>query len=310
MYLKTTGSQGVTIIGLDFGIRNWSQNGRSGKSSALSTAWQSGTSISCKGASGIGKSLLMSLTVGSSVSSITEFISYLSSSVSSISPPNLASTGLEEIATSGNYFGTSTYCNSGRFGYSGAGSSNWISDTSILCHSVVGVGSGFQVSVTAGAAFGTLFSAVSYDVPSITDSTIHTRTLTGTQCASSGGMCSCQGIVLNVGIDGSFTGTPYDSASSVTCSATACYCFSLPFTGGQVVTVLGQDFGTSDYTPIATFIDTSAEFTKWLSQSSLLCALPKCTDCLVSSTSVSVKVAVASQGSSATTINIAYSYVK
>ena len=310
-YLETTGSKGTTIIGLDFGTRVWSQLGRSGQSSSLSTGWISETSISCKFASGIGESHVFSLSVGSLVGSISEFFSYFSSSVSSISPPNLASSGLEGITTSGTYFGTSTYSISGRLGSSSIGSSSWISDTLVLCQSSAGVGNAFQVSVTAGTAYGTLFSAVSYNVPSITGaaSTSQARSISGTWCAFNGNDCYCQGIVSEVGADGSFTGTYSDSSSFVSCSATMCYCFNLPFTGGQIVTVVGQDFGISDYTPTATVVASSAEFTQWLSQSSLLCALPKCTDCGVSSTSESIMVAVAAQTSSATNIGVAYSYV-
>ncbi len=310
-YLETTGSQGVTIIGFDFGTRTWSNVGRSGQSSSLSTEWVSETLISCKFASGIGESHVFSLTVGGLVGSISEFISYFASSVSSVSPPNIATIGLEGITTSGIYFGTSTYCVSERLGSSSVGSSSWISDTSVLCQSTAGVGNAFQVSVTAGTAYGTLFSAVSYNVPSITGaaSTSQARSISGTWCAFSGDTCYCQGIVSDVGADGSFTGTYSDSTNWLTCSANMCYCFNLPFTGGQIVTVVGQDFGTSDYTPTATVVVSSAEFTQWLSQSSLLCALPKCTDCGVSSTSESVMVAVAAQSSPVTSIGVAYSFV-
>jgi hypothetical protein len=311
LYLGTTGRQGVTIVGRDFGTRTWSIICRSGHSSSLTTDWSSVTLISCKFASGIGASHMFSVTVGNRLGSITECISYFSSSISSVSPPNLATIGLEGITTSGTYFGTSIYCASGRLGSSSVGASTWISDTSILCLSAAGVGNAFQVSVSAGAAFGTLFSAVSYNVPSIDDaaSTSQARSISGTWCAYESGTCYCQGIVSDILADGSFKGTYSDSSSSVTCSAAMCYCFNLPFTGGQKVTVVGQDFGTSDYTPTATVIASSAEFTQWLSQSSLLCALPKCTDCGKDSIKNSIKVGVAAQTSSATDIDVAYSLV-
>jgi hypothetical protein len=312
LYLDTSGRQGVTISGLDLGTILWSSLSRIGQSSALSTNWASATSIFCNFVGGIGRSLLLSLTVGSCVGSITESITYLSSSASSVSPPNLATIGLGGITAYGAYFGTSSHCVSGRLGSSSVRASSWTSDTSILCLSAAGAGNAVQVSVSAGAAFSTLLSAVSYNLPLITSpaSKSQARSITGTWCANDGDVCYCQGIVSNVLNDGSFTGTYLDSSVSVTCSAFMCYCFNLPFTGGQIVTVIGQDFGTSDYSPTATVMTSSAEFTQWLSQSSLLCALPKCTDCSSSSsTSNSIKVVVAAQTSSVSDISVDFSLV-
>ena len=309
--LESTGGQDMTVIGADFGLVGFSSHCNCAGSSAFASVWNSETSVTCKFASGIGWSHMFSLTVNSLVASSSFALSYYSSSVTDVFPSNMVASGLASITSSGAAFGITVYCIVGRFGSTNAAASNWISDTSTLCQSAAGVGSAVSLSVTAGGVFGTFFSAISYNLPSITSgaSSAQSRSILGSWCAYDGDLCSCQGIVGFVGEDGSFTGSGEDSSSSVICAANMCYCFNLPFTGGQTITVIGEDFGTADYTPSSTVSSTSAEFTQWFSQSAIICSLPKCTDCLFTSTSESIVVAVASQSSPASDITDSYTFV-
>ena len=306
--LETSGGVGNSVIGAHYGVNFFSNTGRGGGSSSTSTTWKSDTSIVCIFSAGISGSLLFTLTTSSRVGSVTEAVTFHVESISSLLPTNLVASGQDSVTASGSEFGISLYSLSGRIGFTTFAQSNWISDTSTLCLSAAGVGGAFHISVTVGSSYGTLLAAVSYNVPTIVSgsSSSQSRSLSGNWCAFNSNPCSCQGIVGGF-LSGAFiSGSAVDSLPSVTCTYSTCYCFNLPFTGGQVMTVTGQEFGTADYTSAAIVGSTSAEFTRWVSQSSILCALPTCTDCLYSSPSESIVIIIDGQSSFSSSIPVNY----
>ena len=225
---------------------------------------------------------------------------------------NHPTSGGTSLSIYGLDFGKKMYSGQNRIGLSGSQATSWTSSTSINSRCSQGVGSGLRVSVTIGLSIGTEVSAITYNLPVVVSGSSQSRSVTGSWCASVGGTCLCQGIVSFVGSDGSLSSSVSDSSISVTCSGAStemCYCFNRPFTGGQSVTVIGSNFGVDDQTPSAIISSSSAELTHWLSQSSLICTLPTCTDCVLSSTSQSLVVDVAGLVSTSQFISVPYSYV-
>jgi hypothetical protein len=264
-------------------------------------------------AAAIGISAHVSLTVGSLIGSKTQGVSFDAASPVQISSANQATSGAgPSISLIGVGFGTNLYSIKSRIGNSGATATSWSSTTSVICQCAKGVGTGWRTSVTSGNDFGTLLSAVTYNLPTIVSGTSQSRSISGVWCSYVGGTCTCQGIVSFVGSDGVFSSSVADSTNSLSCSGgstVVCYCFNRPFTGGQSVTITGTDFGVDDHSPAAIFASTSAEFTRWVSQSSLICKLPTCTGCGVSSSAQSVVIALGDIDSTSYTITIPYGYV-
>lgn len=285
---------------------------RLGQTPALSTIWNSYISVSCKVGSGISGSSSLTLTIGSSTRSESHMISYDIVTISSVSGANGPSSSLASVIMSGKSLGTSRFSDSGRVGSTRAAATSWFSDTTVQCSTSNGVGSGLQVSVTAGLTVGSFLSSFTYDLPAITSSAAESRAIKGSWCAAGdGSTCYCNGIVSSVPSNGVIGTNLVDSTVSIACtigSTGSCYCFALPFTGGQHVTVFGQDFGLADYTPVVSAPSTTAQYTNWISQSSIICALPTCSDCGVSSTSQNLVLVVAGQSSLSTPITIPYSF--
>ena len=228
-------------------------------------------------------------------------MSYDASLASSLNPTNHPTTGLSSVTTSGADFGTADHSPASRYGGSAALRTLWTSDTSVICQMPAGAGADYRVVVTAGRSLATLLHAVSYNLPSV--SAVPDRALSGgTQCATTNGQtCTCTGIMTTASISGS----PSDVSGSATCTTAPCYCYASPFAYGQIATIFGQDFGLADNSPQVTVGGVSAEYTQWISQSTVQCKLPSCADCTTSSSHVYV-VQVASQSS--TSYNRADSY--
>jgi hypothetical protein len=326
----TTGGGTLTSSGIDFGpyrynfyfsnyesiyslqIFSGSIKVRLGGTPSSSTTWISYTSATCKVGAGAFQSLPITATIGSRVCSETSTVSYDAVSVTSVSGVNGPVSSLTGMIIAGKNKGTIQFSGKGRVGVTQTQSSVWLSDTALQCSSSSGVAKGLQVSVTVGGAVGSLLASFSYDLPLILSSTGESRALTGSWCAfGNSSTCYCQGIVSSVPSNGVLGANVVDSSVSVSCTSGVsgnCYCFNLPFTGGQHLTVAGQDFGLADYTPAISAPSTSAQLTKWISQSSIVCVLPTCTNCGVSSTSQSLFLVVAGQSSISTSITVPYTY--
>ena len=285
---------------------------RVGQTLSSPTNWVSDTSLQSKIGTGIGGSLPVIVTLGSGPGSQTDMASYNSVTVSSVSGVNGPCTSVARVLMSGACMGTCQISGIGSVGTTRVQATSWISDTSLLCIASSGLGVALKVSATLGAAVGTFLNSFSYDLPTISSYLTESRTVQGSWCAYGNySTCYCQGIVSFVSSGESLGSNLVDSVASVTCDSGvsgSCFCFNLPFSGGQHVTILGQNFGVADFTPTSSAPATSAQYTIWVSQSSLICSLPECTDCDVS-TSQSMVVAVAGQSSLSTNILIPYSFV-
>jgi hypothetical protein len=276
------------------------------------SSWLSDSSMSCKAPAAIHASHRLSLTFGIVLGTNSAVLSYDAPDLISMLGANHPTSGGSVLTVTGSDFGVQRYSVQSRIGRSGAQGTIWFSASSVSCRSSSGIGSGFRVSLTVGNSHGTKLAAVTYNLPSVSSCISQNREISGTWCAYPGETCYCQGIVSFVGADGLLSTSLSDSTSSLTCSGAStamCYCFNRPFTGGQSVTVIGLDFGVDDQSPTASISLSSAEFTRWLSQSSLICKLPSCTDCGVTSSLQSVIVAVAGLESTYQTVTVPYNYI-
>ena len=289
----------------------YSQGGNLGLTASPASTWSSDSSLLCRSTSALWRSDRVAVTGGWRVGTVTESVSFDSGYPTQILKVNQATTGGSTSSLVGVGFGTLQHSLQSRVGSTAAMTTMWLSSSSITSQCAHGVGSGWRVSVTTGIYFATMLSAVTYNLPSIAGGTSQSRSISGKWCSNVGGTCNCQGIVSFVGSDGIFSTSVADSTSSLTCSGgstVACYCFNRPFTGGQSVTVFGSDFGVDDQSPSVSISSSSAEFTRWVSRSSLICKLPTCTDCVVSSSAQAVVVVLAGLASTSYAISVPYGY--
>eukprot|EP00961_Rhodomonas_salina_P228162 3083868-Rhodomonas_salina.1 len=125
--------------------------------------WVSDSALLCQSASGVGETVRVSMTAGGSVGSMTEAVSFDSSSVSVAMVVNRPATGSTSVTLSGSGFGSSLSSTFVRSGSSSCEASVWVSASSMMCRASSGYGATFGLSLTAGAQAGSLSSVISYD---------------------------------------------------------------------------------------------------------------------------------------------------
>ena len=84
-----------------------SQGSRLGQTGAQATSWTSDTLVVCKAAAGVGQSLVVAMTAGEVSGSMSMSASYDASSVSSVAPVNVWTSGGGSVTVAGADFGTS-----------------------------------------------------------------------------------------------------------------------------------------------------------------------------------------------------------
>ena len=275
--------------------------------------WASDSCVVCMVTSASSSSLRISFTSGAMPGSCSSLVSYSDVSINDVSSSNLASTGNILFVADGWNLGHADYSFSALLGMTSSQENSWISSTSVRCKASLGVGRSLMLSVTTGSKSNTLSSALSYDSPSLVISAMsgQNRSISGSWCSNFGQMCSCQGIVTFMGVNNKLFEI-VDSSSSVNCSQgqsqiISCYCFNRPFQGGGTILIIGNGFGSADYSPAASFSGSTAQITTWLSQSSLQCKLPLCSACGGSSNLESIVVTVAKQRS--VLQNVSFNYL-
>ncbi len=299
--------------------------GRLGQSGAQATVWISDTSVLCTVMLGIQQSMSMVLTAAvGPIGSMTETHSCDAGAVSS-----LLVRIFSKIIFIGAGFGTVDLCSQLRIGTTGTEETSWSSDSSILCHVSSGVGSGLSLAVTSGIHIsGTVSGMMTYELPSFGPLVVDPWRLNGVWCAQLGAECACQGIAILSSVSNiahsviNSDGTAADSSTGISCNAehfrsvspagaAACFCFNRPFLQGPSVTLIGSSFGTADFSPF-TLVERdkiAAAPTVWISQTSLHCMLPHCTNCSLASQNTSLLISVpASADSRLLVLSVPYTY--
>mmetsp|Transcript_18439 Transcript_18439/g.50886 ORF Transcript_18439/g.50886 Transcript_18439/m.50886 type:complete len:1038 (+) Transcript_18439:1-3114(+) len=323
----------LSLVGSGGGATGWSQSpsSRVGASSMTSTSWISQTTVLCRPQSftgGLARSLALMVSSGLIVRSSTSAASYDVAVVTSTNG-NTPSTGGSLASLSGSGLGTASGSPTGRAGGTTATSSVWASQTSVSCLISMGIGSGLTVVVTAGSGKlstgASKLVALTYDSPAASSASGSSWSLTGAWCSLPGSTCVCQGLAVMARMDlssntagsSSFASTQLvDTSGSIACSGSqfntvsggsqssivACYCVNQPYTSGPSVTLTGTGFGPVDSTVVARLLPTgtTAPPIRWISQTAVTCRLPTCTDCSLTTGTLSMSLVIGAISSSLT----------
>ena len=298
----------ITASGTGFGRSRFSMKIRIGGSATEVSEWHSDTSVYARNAYGVGGTLSLATTVSVRVGTILFAMSFNAPALSSPSAGNVPKTGGGLFTLIGSGFGAGVfvptftqqavfYSPQVRVGGSTVLTTIWTADTFMVCtRSAPGTSIGLTVAVTSGVRVGCKAQLVSYDT-AVLASTHSPRRLIGTGCAILGGVCTCTGGVIVPTVKGgnlnSVTGV---QQSPFTCNTEVCYCFPLAaapaITSSAAVTVLGQNFGSSQYSSQMQIYQSAAWqsiATTWLSDSSIVAQFPTCTGCSVTARSEQIQ---------------------
>ena len=147
-----------------------SAGSRWGQSGAEASEWVSGSSVRGRAAGGVGGSRTVAVTGGGGVGSVSVGLSYDGWQVSGVSTSNGAGAAgywRAAVGVGAGMLGVLASSAGGRVGQSGAESTEWASDSWVVC----GVGflgrSSVTMAVTAGESAGSVSGAGTYDVGSV-----------------------------------------------------------------------------------------------------------------------------------------------
>ena len=138
---------------------------RIGRTKIQETRWLSASAVLCNLAPGAGRSMAVVLTVGQTMQSATEVLSYFGSLVSGIARSNAAHNSIA-IMLHVVSMGMISKSLKGRMGISACKAMEWRSSTAMTCMSVRQQGVSLSSAITAGHAVGTISHAISLDTPS------------------------------------------------------------------------------------------------------------------------------------------------
>jgi hypothetical protein len=311
------GSSVISIKGTNIGCQSTSSSIEVGRSGSEATNWISDSALLGKPGFGISSSKLLVVSSGIKSGSQSSIMTYNEPIILNANTYIQARTYTDVIIKGS---GKNSYSVSIRTGFTVAESTVWLSDSSITIGSPTGSGSGLLLAITVQSTVGTATNAVLYIKPSLLSNlSFVVREIEGNWCAVENSTCSCSGIVQSKSLSG--VSTAYTkSTSSITCSGPqsyldpllsdirSCFCFNWPFSGGQLVTIIGDGFGVDDFTPKIRVSFTDAPTTRWISESSVLGTLPTCTDCGSASIAQSIIVSVAQQASLAVTFPMVFKF--
>ena len=164
---RAVGVDSVTVSGANFGGSSTSPRGRAGMSGAEATKWASGTTIVCRGAAGVARSLLMAASVFESVGSVSGAVSIDLGSVSCVAGGNFAATGSWFVGLIGAGLGLDQQTCFVRGGESASEATSWVSDTTVLSAMGRGVAHSSRAALTVGTAVGSSTSFISCSASAI-----------------------------------------------------------------------------------------------------------------------------------------------
>jgi hypothetical protein len=163
-----TGSASMTVHGSGLGLVSVTAMGRGGQTGCEGTEWESETSLRCNTARVRVGSQSISVTLGSMGGSMSIAFSSDLVSISSghrmDTAVNLLPAGSQLVTLTGSMLDDMSTCSGGaRLGFTACESSVWVSATSILGKTPLGVSRSFLFVATLGERAGSLTDALSYD---------------------------------------------------------------------------------------------------------------------------------------------------
>ncbi len=302
--LETTGSYSLTVFGSGFGIFDLTTRVRIGGTSAMSSLWISDSCLFVKQAAGVGESQSVTITAAVQKGSSTSIFSFAKAFLSSLSFHALPTTGSFSIVARGGRFGVNDYSMRSRIGYTACESSEWMSDSSLICKSPSGTNRNVVFFVSLSNSVVTTSQTISYHSPAITnlrgsspstgsstltisgssfgihDSTVKSR-IGHTSCEftswTSDSSLHCKngaGIGKNIAVVTTVSQSLQISTQTYSYfkpTITAIIQGIIPTTGGFSVTVIGLGYGVSDYSVRVRVGGTGCEGSVWVSDSSAVC---------------------------------------
>ena len=150
-----TGSQVVTLYGLNFDSTDTSPNARlSNPTGSEQSIWTSATSLLCQTNQGISKSRVALISLAIQVGTMTRGVSAEVGTVSRAGSSNQASTGSVSVTLLGQGFGVESWSRAAGLGATVCEMSRWTSGTAIVCRAAQEVRGSRASQVTVGMVAG------------------------------------------------------------------------------------------------------------------------------------------------------------
>ncbi|MGB1602160.1 MAG: IPT/TIG domain-containing protein, partial [Promethearchaeia archaeon] len=237
---------------------------------------------------------------------ITGSVSYDAPSISSRAPSNVAFRGGNVVALAVVNAGAADYTIQARIGMSACSTTGWVSDSSLVCRPSTCTGSdSIAVAVTAAVQVVTASMALTFDTPMLSSSRMHNAAtvsamhitlfgggfgLQGRSPAASAGGSACEvtdwisdssaraQVAAAVASERDLSVTVSKQAGSFTQAftfddpiITHVAIPNLPTSGAATSTLLGTDFGTSNWSPRAYISSSQCLSSLWTSDTSIVC---------------------------------------
>jgi len=302
------GFEFVTLAGANFLSFSMSGKGRVGSTVAASTAWDSDTSVSLSPSAGVCTASI-TFTICEQFGTLTHVFTYNNPSLQAFSGANGPKEGGSTATITGQNFATFDATGASRIGPTAAYTTVWSSNTAIAAIPLPGHDGMLRIGMTICSLKGSTTQSFTFDSPVITrggpvngPATAGTVTLYGKNFAvadySGDARFGGTGCEVTKWTSNSLVSCKYPSgtgeAKSVSFSmalrvgtSTEVFTYDSPsitdvvgtngppsHSSGATVTVLGKNFGTSDYTVTAKVGVTACSFTKWVSDSHVTCVAP------------------------------------
>jgi len=299
-----TGSGSITIHGAMLGLASYTVESRKGHTQMESTEWESETSVRCLVGHSTSGSRRILMTAGERTCTETQGWSSDLTASSSVRRGNIAGTGSTAMTVHGSSMGLVPYTGRVRNGQTSCESTEWESETSMKCLLEQGFRGTRRVAMTAGIHSGTVTQLFSLDAPMLSIMFPTNNPTTGkllctlqgsfmghlgdSQAGRIGGS-SCEqtlwqaDTVLLCKVPAGMRGTRKIIATTGQQDGTRTEIFSYdkegvssmgPLnaagTGAQIVTISGNRFGMKDYTDKVRLGFTSCEYSRWISDSTVL----------------------------------------
>jgi len=303
-----TGSNSVTVVGMNFGNPNLCPTVRIGLTACQTSSWRSETSIICHAAPGVGNTIELSFTLDSLIGTLVGSYTYSGPVIAGFNVKNGPTTGGASVTIFGNNFGVSDPTPTAFIGpgtlYS-CTTTAWSTLTSVNCASATYAGGSLTVQLNVGRNVGTASGFFTYDAPLLTFFGNGNAPLTGqtsitvtgtnfgnydfslsttvgsTACGTTSWIASTSFACLYGSTGVGIATTVYVAVASVMGCRTGAFSFDAPVTtsvmvynsaatGTLSVTLLGMNFYTLDATPTVALGVSVALTTSWTTGTSVL----------------------------------------
>jgi hypothetical protein len=306
----TSAGSTTTVWGTNFGISNLNPDVNVAGVSCSKSEWISTTAAICTPGAGSGKDLTVGLVARQLAGSLATVFSYDAPAVTQVYLGNGPTAGASVATVLGTNFGAAGAPVAASIGANGCASSSFITTTSLVCITSTGMGIQKAVAVTSSGLVGELAGGYTFDSPKINEVLPpNSATSGGASLTVLGQNFGATGTSPTVIIGVSSCGTAlWQSDSSVLCGMTKAgiggsnavavnvgnltgagdglFSYDSPIvqgivqgnsptTGGQIVTVVGFNFGTVNSSPSGFIGLTACSSNTWISDSSFTCITPE-----------------------------------